>query len=378
MFVELHLIQNFGPSCINRDDTNTPKDCQFGGYRRARISSQCLKSAIREYFKTQISVFKDTLGIRTKMLPKNVVDILVKIGKDEETATAVVKNVLSTIGFKTDAKDDKKTDVLLFLNHTTPQNLANVIKSNWDSFAGKKISKEALKLLDPILTEIKNDLDPDIALFGRMVASKTDLKVNSATYVAHALSTHKVDMEIDFFTAIDDLQEQTDAGAAMMGTIMYNSSCFYRYSVLDFDQLLQNLKGDAKFSTSVLKAYLEGSIKAIPTGKQTSMAGFSKPDFIMVILRADQPWSLANAFAKPAKVDLKDSDIIDQSISKLGDYLKEMFELYGKSEDLNLFFSLTGKRPIENLESLGTKCSSLEAMIKAIGEKINERNNSSS
>ena len=51
MFVELHLLQNFAPSNLNRDDTGAPKDCEFGGYRRARISSQCLKRAIRTEFK---------------------------------------------------------------------------------------------------------------------------------------------------------------------------------------------------------------------------------------------------------------------------------------------------------------------------------------
>src|SRR5437870_6535697 len=47
MFIELHLIQNFAPANLNRDDTGSPKDCEFGGVRRARISSQCLKRSIR-------------------------------------------------------------------------------------------------------------------------------------------------------------------------------------------------------------------------------------------------------------------------------------------------------------------------------------------
>ena len=47
MFVELHILQNFAPSNLNRDDTNAPKDCEFGGFRRARISSQCIKRSIR-------------------------------------------------------------------------------------------------------------------------------------------------------------------------------------------------------------------------------------------------------------------------------------------------------------------------------------------
>ena len=88
-------------------------------------------------------------------------------------------------------------------------------------------------------------------------------------------------MEMDFYTAIDDLQEEEESGAGMMGIIMYNSSCFYRYAVLDFGQLISNLQGNLDFAVSVLKGYIEASINAIPTGKQTSMTAFNKPDFIM-------------------------------------------------------------------------------------------------
>ncbi|MBD3226735.1 MAG: type I-E CRISPR-associated protein Cas7/Cse4/CasC, partial [Candidatus Lokiarchaeota archaeon] len=303
IFVELHLIQNFGPSCLNRDDTNTPKDCQFGGYRRARISSQCFKRAMREYLKSESSKLNGTLGVRTRMLPKKIIEILVEKGKNEDTAADAVKKVLKKIGFETDKKKEK-TDVLLFLNNDLPEKIAKLMLDNWAAFSGKKISKDDEKKLNPIKDEIKNELNPDIALFGRMVASKTDLKVDAACYVAHAISTHKVDMEMDFYTALDDLQGQTESGAGMMGITLYNSSCFYRYLVLDFEQLVDNLQQDKEFAVSVLKEYIKASINAIPTGKQTSMAAFSKPDFIMATIRSGQPWSLVNAFTRPVKVGL--------------------------------------------------------------------------
>lgn len=379
MFVELHMIQNFGPSCLNRDDTNTPKDCQFGGFRRARISSQCLKRAIRDYFKSQIDEFSGKLGIRTRMLPKKIIDILVGEGKDEESATDVVKKVLNLkkFEFKTDKKDVKKTEVLLFLNNDTPKQIAGAIINNWDGLNAKTISKTDLKKLDSIFNEIKDELNIDIALFGRMVASKTDLMVDAACYVAHALSTHKVDMEMDFYTAVDDLQERDEGGAAMMGIIMYNSSCFYRYSVLDLNQLLSNLKGKQDLAVSVLKRYIEASINAIPTGKQTSMAAFNKPDFIMATIRSDQPWSLTNAFADPVKVGFKNTDLINQSITKFEKYLKDMMELYGKPDDLSVHFCLTGERPKEYFDKIGTQHKSIKELIEKIGEKADERYSSS-
>jgi len=378
MFVELHMIQNFGPSCLNRDDTNTPKDCQFGGYRRARISSQCLKRAIREYFNSQLEDLKGNLGVRTRMLPQKIIEELVANGKDAESAEIVTKNVLNGIGLKIDSKKPNKTEVILFLNNDTPEKIAKVILTEWDAFSAKKVSSDDLKKLNPIITEIQEDLNADIALFGRMVASKTNLNVDSSCYVAHALSTHKVDMEMDFFTAIDDLQEEAESGAGMMGIIMYNSSCFYRYIVVDLDQLSSNLQGDFDKTKIILKGFIQASVHAIPTGKQTSMAAFNLPDFIMATVRKDQPWSLVNAFVDPAKLGLKDTDLISQSISKFDTYLKQMAEMYGSLNDADVHFCYTGDRSADYLVEVGTHHKSVKELIESLGETINERYSSSS
>jgi CRISPR system Cascade subunit CasC len=369
MFIELHMIQNFGPSCLNRDDTNTPKDCQFGGYRRARISSQCLKRAIREYFKENISELKDKLGVRTRLLPKRITEILIDKGKDQEIVSKVVKNVLKKFDFKI-VDDDEKTDVLLFLNEKAPQKIAEFILDNWEDMSKSKISK---KKVNPIIDEVKSELSADIALFGRMVATNTDLNVDAACYMAHALSTHKVDMEMDFYTALDDLQEETESGAGMMGIIMYNSSCFYRYSVLDYDQLIANLQENQGFSTDVLKSFLKASINAIPTGKQTSMTAFNKPDFMMVNIRSDQPWSLTNAFAKPVKIAYKDTDLIEESILRIDNYLNDMVKLYGTPNDFEVNYCIVGDRETTNLKEIGTQHQSIDKMIEVIGESVDER-----
>jgi len=373
MFVELHMIQNFGPSCLNRDDTNTPKDCQFGGFRRARISSQCFKRAIRKYFNEYLSEFKGKLGVRTRLLPKKISEQLKNKGKEEEISLDIVKKVVKKLGFSLDKSDANKTDVLLFFSNDLPEKIAQLILDNWDDFNGKKISKDGESLIKEISETMKSELDPDIALFGRMVASKTDLNVDAACYVAHALSTHKVDMEMDFFTALDDLQEKEDQGAGMMGTIMYNSSCFYRYSVLDLDQLSSNLQGNSDYAIDVLKGYILASLNAIPTGKQTSMASFNKPDFIMATLRTDQPWSLTNAFIKPTTVGMKNQDLINQSIEKLDAYLRDVLELYGHPDDFQVHFCATGERPAAYLKTLGTHHSSVQALIEAIGEDLSGR-----
>src|SRR4030042_258884 len=73
MKLELHILQNFAPSNLNRDDTGAPKDCEFGGYRRARISSQALKRAIRK--ESGFAQFLgDRGGVRTRYLIAKVAE----------------------------------------------------------------------------------------------------------------------------------------------------------------------------------------------------------------------------------------------------------------------------------------------------------------
>ena len=51
LFVDIHVLQTVPPSCINRDDTGSPKTAIYGGATRARVSSQSWKHAVRGYFR---------------------------------------------------------------------------------------------------------------------------------------------------------------------------------------------------------------------------------------------------------------------------------------------------------------------------------------
>src|SRR5215218_6484864 len=95
MLVELHLLQNFAPSNLNRDDTGAPKDCEFGGYRRARISSQCLKRAVRREFKAEKLVRVALLGERTKRLLDELAGMVVmEPDRDQAAAEAAAGEAL--------------------------------------------------------------------------------------------------------------------------------------------------------------------------------------------------------------------------------------------------------------------------------------------
>lgn len=87
--VEIHVLQNFAPSNLNRDDTGAPKDALFGGTRRARISSQCSKRAVRQFFGQQVAqglLSNEDLAKRSKRLLDALTEILVQKGRDPGAA----------------------------------------------------------------------------------------------------------------------------------------------------------------------------------------------------------------------------------------------------------------------------------------------------
>ena len=157
-----------------------------------------------------------------------------------------------------------------------------------------------------------------------MIADAPSWNINAACQVAHAISTNRVEMGFDFYTAVDDFKPEDTAGADMMDTIQFNSSCFYRYAVLDVESLAANLddeRADASLLAATVKGFVHAFVKAIPTGKQNSMAAHNLPSYVLAIVRGTgQPLSLTNAFAKPAKPS-EEADLIDDSIRKLESYL---------------------------------------------------------
>ena len=352
MKIELHLLQNFVPSNLNRDDTGAPKDCDFGGHRRARISSQCLKRAIRSAFELGGHVVPEELAARTKRLVDQVAERLTGThGRDPGEAIAMVQTAVRGAGLEL---KDNKTQYLLFLPRRCIDELAAFVDRNWQALAeagtggdeaapadGKKRSAKASKkqakadfpaALGKELEDILKDRagTPDLALFGRMIADKAGWNVDAACQVAHALSTNRVVMDFDFFTAIDDFRPADTAGSDMMGTVQLNSSCFYRYAVVDIRELAKNLDSNDKgLVRRTTEAFLHAAIAAIPTGKQNSTAAQNPPSYALVVVRdRSMPVSLANAFLQPVQPS-STSDLVDLSIDRLEQYYGNLCRMYG-------------------------------------------------
>lgn len=332
--IEIHALQNFAPSNLNRDDTGAPKDALFGGTRRARVSSQCSKRAIREYFKEQT---KGWVANRTKRIVDALNERVASKLKDqkgfsEENLVKAIEAAVSSLGSNKKVKVDKerKTDVLLFLSPKEIDSLEGVIAESYADLLKAKPSDEVVKRLnDAIDGENRSRLSVDVALFGRMLAVMPEKNQNAACQVAHAISTHSVEREFDFYTAVDDLKPDDTAGADMMGTVEFNSACFYRYAVVDWDKLVTNLQGETEVATKGLRAFLEGFVVAEPTGKQNTFAAHNPPEFIAISVRRNTaPRNLANAFEMAVRVK-KDESLTKESATRLSAKALALDKLYG-------------------------------------------------
>ena len=97
----------------------------------------------------------------------------------------------------------------------------------------------------------------DMALFGRMVAADPSMNFDACAQVAHAISTHAVNNEYDYFTAVDDMSPADNAGAAHLDTVEFNSSTLYRYATVNVSELFRLIGTDtSKAVTGFAKACL--------------------------------------------------------------------------------------------------------------------------
>lgn len=303
MFVELHLIQNFAPSNLNRDDLGAPKGCQFNGVRRARISSQCIKRAIRDGLRTGGLLADDQLGLRTRFSVEVVADLLAERGHPREQAIKLVAHLLSERKLKATAQKGRyRTEYLLFLHSLGIPDFAAFCHEHWEELTqAPPRQKGKAKKEDPGDAALRLLLDRrgavDIALFGRMIADLPEENVEAAVQAAHAISTHSVETEYDYFSAVEELPRiGTDdaTGAAMLENVAFNSACFYRYLNVDVTELLCNLGKDrndeARARARVaLEALLWAALEAVPTGKQHSFAAQNPLSFAFGVVREALP-----------------------------------------------------------------------------------------
>ena len=311
LFVDFHVIQTVPPSCINRDDTGSPKTATYGGVVRSRVSSQAWKHAMRLMFKDILS--EEEVGVRTKRIVKMVESEIIALRPEFTNAEKEAIEALKKAGLN--IKDAAKgTDALFFMSLAQAKALAKLAV---EEAADKKEYQQAIASAPSV----------DMALFGRMVASDPSLNYDAAAQVAHSISTHAVQCEHDYFTAVDDCAEEDSSGAGHLGTVEFNSSTLYRYATVNMNELADHL-GDG--AVKALRGFAEAFIRSMPTGKQNTFANRTMPDAVYVTLRADQPVNMSGAFEKPVQIS-NGGGYVENSEKALVKYAKSIYENYAEA-----------------------------------------------
>lgn len=303
--IEFHILQSFPVTCLNRDDVGAPKTAVVGGVTRARVSSQCWKRQVR-------LAMKD-LGVhvaeRTKKVENKIAQICIALEASPEQAAACGKAIADAI----------TKDTLHFFTDSEAQALAEYAKEK--EFDIKKISnKEVFKIHKKAFNPVLDGLD--IALFGRMVAQAAELNVEAASSFSHAISTHKIANEVEFFTALDDRADEP--GSAHMGSLEFNSATYYRYIGLDLGQLFQTLQ-DPEAMPKAVEAFIKALYIALPSARQTTQSGASPWEFAKVYVRKGQRLQVPFETA----VKAKDGGFLQASINELKSYLNKKEKLSG-------------------------------------------------
>lgn len=349
MKIELHAIQSFAPANLNRDIDGAPKECTFGGVRRARVSSQSWKRAIRLHFRDVDAI---EVGIRTKRAYEAIAQRIAQLAPDltaeaaAHRAAVLLEAEPLDLSLKTD-DDEIKTGQLIFFRDGDLATLARLAVEHGEELDGLRSSlqdgKKSAKLPKDLAKAVKGAMTTpghalDVALFGRMVAELPEANVDAACQVAHAIGTHRLKASDDFFTAVDDLKPEDNEGADMIGTIYFNASCFYRYAVVDVAQLAANLgtAADGEHVRAALEQFTRAFVTAIPSGKQASFAAHNPPSAVLAVRREHGPMNLANAFAKP----VADEGLVVSSIQRLLAEFAKLERLYGDGAESRL---LTGE-----------------------------------
>jgi len=392
-FINYHILISHSPSCLNRDDMNMQKSAIFGGKRRVRISSQSLKRTIRtsDYYETKfgeasirtkhLDLLKDEF-LKDEEIKKEYSDVIQDaLERFVKTQVTTEENDDDQSDEEKEKKPEKKLAVAPWIKEEfkilcrivkevreaglTPEEKEKAQKDHDKQKKPKKGEKKPPEYFEGQIIDKKIEAKmkdnkkallaavasaKDVALSGRMATSGLMTTIDGALAVAHVITTHAVDADIDWFTAVDDLQE---LGSGHLDTQEFSSGVFYRYASLNLKQLQLNLglipdidSGETQESRNaaldIAKHLLHLLTTEVPSAKQQSFAAHNLADLAMVSF-SDIPVSLANAFEEPVKASAG-GGFLKPSVDALHAYWGKIHTGYGLDERTAVF-SISKKPP---------------------------------
>lgn len=316
LYMDLHILQTVPPSCVNRDDTGSPKTAVYGESMRARVSSQAWKRAVRVMFNDIFD--EEKIGYRTKnikeLLIKKIAEKYQNISNDDIEKIATI--ALDKVQMK---KGGDKKDVLFLISSLQIENLAELAVNYYFDETSEKEKEKQYK--DKWENAINEKPSVDMLLFGRMSANNVNLNYDATVQVAHSISTHAVSNEYDYFTAVDDYNTNDNVGSGHLGTVEFNSSTLYRYATVNVSELYR-IELTKEEIIDAVRGFAEAFIKSMPTGKQNTFANRTLPYLVYVTFREDQPINLVGSFERAV---LRDGGYEKASIKALESYSDKVY-----------------------------------------------------
>jgi len=344
-FLQLHMLTSYPPANLNRDDLGRPKTAKMGGSDRLRVSSQSLKRTWRtsELFQTALA---EHLGTRTKILGVKIYQKLSAAGIKEKSAKTWAQAIAGQFG---KLKKEDKNDIYADLEIEQLVHISHAEQHAIDELLDKLINENREPTADELDLLRADEMAADIALFGRMLASKPAFNIEAACQVAHAISVHPVVIEDDYFTAVDDLNDHSeDAGAAHIGETGFAAGLFYSYICINKALLLENLNGDEALTNKAIAALTETAVKVAPAGKQNSFGSRAYASFVLAEVGDQQPRSLSVAFLKP--IDRQAEDYGLDAVSALEKQAENFDKVYGTCAEMRCRLNaLTGEGSLQEM-----------------------------
>ncbi|MEV0481850.1 type I-E CRISPR-associated protein Cas7/Cse4/CasC [Streptomyces sp. NPDC050508] len=405
LHVDLHLIQSYPYSNVNRDRQGAPKSARYGGVMRARTSSQNGKRHTRRAVEKATGI----RAVRTRGVPQEVAERLTARGWQPEPALAAGQMLILAAGVKgLGIADSQGTNALLFLPESALDELADLADTHrgditqavydieaeaakaakkttrttadadLDAAAdaeeepavgeGSLLAKYAAKIVPKaVVLTILQSKNASVAAFGRMLANEAGSTVDGAVQMAHGLSTHAASTQLDYFTAVDDVLEEagTERGAGHMGDQRYTSATFYRYTSVNVTELLGNLDADTDTAQAVLAEFVRAFVTTVLPAKASGTAPFTLPHLTYVAVRSDRPVSLVGAYETP--VPDSTEGYLPRSLQRLNDHARAHHRFLGTGGLLTHAHSgLTD----EAFDALGDRLDGLADLIARISDTV--------
>jgi CRISPR system Cascade subunit CasC len=351
MFVQIHTLTSYHATLLNRDDVGLAKRIPFGDAPRLRVSSQCLK----RHWRAALSHSPELPGgIRSRQFfSREIFPRLEASGVPAELARKLTRRLMERL---IDGGTEEGDSLMLKQAVLFGKPEADYLLSVLEKCAAEQDDPAALAALDAHFKADKKNLKAMLrqagygnlfagvegALFGRFVTSDVLARSDAPVHVAHSFTVHPLDTEVDYFTAVEELNRPDEPGAAHAGDMELGSGLFYGYVAVDLPLLVSNFTGchprdwqkqALDPASGILKQLIRAIATVSPGAKLGATAPYAYSEFVLLEAGRQQPRSLANAYLRALDTQ---GDLMQGAIDRLAEYLASLEAMYGPTSDLRV------------------------------------------